>query len=54
MSYSNLKAYYNSLFALTSQQPHKYSIVDIESRVPWERDILLSMVDDSLAAANKG
>ena len=46
LSHSSLQNYYNSIFALA--QHHKYSINEIESLIPFERDIYVDMLIDYL------
>lgn len=46
LSHSNLKLYYNSLFVMT--QHFNYTISEIESMIPFERDIYMSMLADYL------
>ena len=41
MSHSSLKDYYGQIHTLVQ---HKYSIIDIETRIPWERDLLIDML----------
>lgn len=42
LCHTNLMIYYQTVFALA--QHHKYSISDIESLIPYERDIYLTML----------
>jgi|TARA_Y100000033_G_scaffold46178_1_gene50368 hypothetical protein len=42
MSHVDLEAYYRINFAL--MQFHKYSLTEIESLIPWERDIYLTLL----------
>jgi hypothetical protein len=51
----SLSGYYQLVFALA--QHHKYSITDIESMMPYERDLYTSMLIDHLETLkdnNKG
>ena len=40
--HDNLKNYYKTNFSLI--QHHKYSLTELESMLPWERDIYVSML----------
>ena len=42
LSHNSLEFYYETIFALA--QHHKYSITEIESLIPYERDIYFSML----------
>ena len=42
----DLENYYKINFALL--QFHKYSLVEIESLIPWERDIYIGMLQQHL------
>jgi hypothetical protein len=42
MSHVDLEAYYRINFAL--MQFHKYSLTEIESLMPWEREIYLTLL----------
>lgn len=42
LSHSDLKTYYKLVFSLA--QHHKYSITEIESLVPFERDIYVNLL----------
>ena len=42
LSHNNLMAYYKNVFSLA--QHHKYSIGDIESLMPYERDLYMDML----------
>lgn len=42
LSHMNLAMYYNDIFALA--QHHKYSISEIESIIPYERDLYVGML----------
>ena len=43
LSHSNLEHYFETTFAL--MQHHNYSLSDIETLMPWERDIYVQMLD---------
>lgn len=47
MAYNNLANYYQVIFSLA--QHHHYSIDDIESTYPFERDIYLDLLEAYLA-----
>jgi|TARA_Y100000015_G_C2346086_1_gene68318 hypothetical protein len=42
----NLENYYKLNFALL--QYHKYSLTEIESLIPWERDVYVTMLKQHL------
>jgi|TARA_B110000971_G_scaffold215270_1_gene248477 hypothetical protein len=44
LSHNNLMIYYKNVFALA--QHYKYQISDIESLIPYERDLYLDMLLD--------
>jgi hypothetical protein len=46
MSHTNLETYFKEIFAMA--QHHKYSIKDIESLIPFERDIYVGMLVEYL------
>ena len=46
MSHMNLEAYFRINFAL--MQYHKYSLTEIESMIPWERDIYVELLKQHL------
>ena len=46
MVHMDLENYYKINFALL--QFHKYSLVEIESLIPWERDIYIGMLKQHL------
>lgn len=51
MSYSNLAIYYKNIFNLI--QIHKYALSDIESMIPYERDLYIGMLIDFIEEENK-
>jgi hypothetical protein len=46
LSHNTLANYYQTNFSL--MQYHKYSLSDIETMVPWERDIYVNMLVEYL------
>jgi hypothetical protein len=46
LSHTNLFIYYQKIFGMV--QHHKYSISDIESLIPYERDIYVSMITNHM------
>jgi len=46
-----LKDYYVLTFQLV--QHHKYSLLEIESMIPWERDIYLAQLVEYIEAENE-
>lgn len=42
MSHNSLENYYGTMFALV--QHHKYSLAEVETMIPFERDIYLQML----------
>ena len=50
VGYSSLAHYYKNLFSL--MQFHKYSLLDIENMIPWERDLYISMLNDAIQKEN--
>lgn len=42
LSHTNLMIYYNKIFSMV--QHHKYSITEIESLIPYERDLYFEML----------
>lgn len=47
MNYSSLGKYYDDLFVLSFH--HRYSISELEALIPFERDILTSLINTHLA-----
>jgi|TARA_Y100000389_G_C17365618_1_gene466138 hypothetical protein len=43
LSHTNLLTYYKVNFALI--QHYRYSLQDIESMIPWEREVYLSLLE---------
>ena len=50
MAHIDLEAYYKVNFSL--MQHHKYSLTEIESMMPWERDIYLSLLNQYVEEEN--
>ncbi len=46
MSHMNLESYFRLNFSL--MQYHKYSLTEIESMIPWERDIYVGLLKNHL------
>jgi hypothetical protein len=46
LSHNTLANYYQTNFSL--MQHHKYSLSDIETMIPWERDIYVKMLVEYL------
>jgi DNA replication initiation complex subunit (GINS family) len=44
LSHSSLSIYYQKIFAMA--QHHKYSITELESMLPYERDIYFDLLVD--------
>jgi hypothetical protein len=42
MSHSSLQLYYKTVFSLA--QHHKYSVSELESLIPYERDVYVDML----------
>jgi hypothetical protein len=42
--YNNLENYYKTNFAL--MQHHKYSLVEIEDMMPWERTVYVTLLNN--------
>jgi hypothetical protein len=51
MRHDNLKNYYTTNFAL--MQHHKYSLTELESMLPWERDIYVTMLAQHIEEENE-
>ena len=50
LSHTSLGIYYKTLFSLA--QHHKYSISDLESILPYERDLYVEMLVDFIEEQN--
>jgi len=46
MAHMELESYFRINFAL--MQFHKYSLTEIESMIPWERDIYLTLLQQHI------
>jgi hypothetical protein len=46
MAHMELESYFRINFAL--MQFHKYSLTEIESMIPWERDIYLALLQQHI------
>jgi hypothetical protein len=51
LSHDNLVNYYKTNFLL--MQEHKYSLTEIESMLPWEREIYIGMLVDYIEKENE-
>jgi hypothetical protein len=51
LSHNSLGEYYQTVFALA--QHHKYSISDIESLVPYERELYFAMLLEFIEKQNE-
>jgi hypothetical protein len=51
MRHDNLKNYYTTNFAL--MQHHKYSLSELESMLPWERDIYITLLTQFIEEENE-
>jgi len=51
LSHTNLFIYYQKIFGMV--QHHKYSISDIESLIPYERDLYFDMLLEFIQSQNK-
>lgn len=51
MAYNSLTNYYQVMFSMV--QHHKYSITELESLIPFERDLYLGMLIDYIEEQNK-
>lgn len=49
--HDNLQNYYRTNFAL--MQHHKYSLTELESMMPWERDIYVSLLIQHIEEENE-
>jgi|TARA_Y100000992_G_scaffold213266_1_gene146884 hypothetical protein len=48
MAHINAESYYELMFSL--MQYHKYSLTEIESMMPWEREIYVNLLRNYLEA----
>lgn len=51
LSHNTLKNYYETNFSL--MQYHKYSLAEIESMIPWERELYVNMLIKYLKKENE-
>jgi len=51
MRHDNLRNYYTTNFAL--MQHHKYSLTELETMLPWERDIYISLLTQYIQEENE-
>jgi hypothetical protein len=51
MRHENLRNYYKTNFAL--MQHHKYSLSELETMLPWERDIYVAMLIQYIEEENE-
>ena len=49
--HDNLSNYYKTNFSL--MQHHKYSLTELESMIPWERDIYIAMLIQYIEEENQ-
>tara|TARA_B100000900_G_C19995983_1_gene479798 strand:+ start:312 stop:488 length:177 start_codon:yes stop_codon:yes gene_type:complete len=50
MAHTNLESYYRTNFALI--QHHKYSLMDIENMMPWEREVYVTLLTQYIEEEN--
>ena len=50
MAHTDLESYYKVNFALI--QHHKYSLTELENKIPWEREIYLSLLSQFIEEEN--
>ena len=50
MAHTNLESYYRTNFALI--QHHKYSLMDIENMIPWEREVYVTLLTQYIEEEN--
>ena len=46
MAHTSLESYYETNFALI--QHHKYSLTELESMLPWEREVYIGLLQNYL------
>jgi len=51
MRHDNLRNYYTTNFSL--MQHHKYSFIELENMIPWERDIYVAMLIQYIEQENE-
>ena len=52
LSHISLQDYYRIIFAMA--QHHKYSITELESMMPYERDLYFGMLSDYIEKQQEG
>jgi len=50
MAHTSLESYYKTNFALI--QHHKYSLTELESMIPWEREVYVSLLQNFIEEEN--
>jgi hypothetical protein len=50
MAHTSLESYYKINFAL--MQHHKYSLIELENMMPWEREIYLILLQQYIEEEN--
>jgi hypothetical protein len=50
MAHTNLESYYKINFAM--MQHHKYSLTELESMIPWEREVYLTLLQQYIEEEN--
>jgi hypothetical protein len=50
MAHTNLESYYKINFAM--MQHHKYSLTELESMIPWEREVYLALLQQYIEEEN--
>ena len=51
LSHNSLENYFRTNFAM--MQHHKYSLIEIENLMPWEREIYLSLLQQFIREENE-
>ena len=50
MAHEDLESYFKTNFAL--MQHHKYSLTELENMIPWEREVYLTLLQQSIEEEN--
>jgi len=50
MAHTNLESYYKINFSM--MQHHKYSLTELESMIPWEREVYLTLLQQYIEEEN--
>jgi hypothetical protein len=50
MAHESLESYYKTNFSLI--QHHKYSLTEIESMIPWEREVYIALLKQYIEEEN--